>query len=404
MTALTDDVKWMEKYPEVGRGPVSVQSNISPDFFRLEREKVFRPSWLYAARVNQLSKPGDYLTRDFAVLGASVLLVRGADGVIRGFRNVCKHRGNTLATASRGNAGQFTCGYHGWTYDLEGRLKFVPDEIQFADFRRPTCDLTPVACETWEGFVFVNLDPRPPQTLHSFLGELGGNVKGFPFGEMSQVGGFSAEVQANWKLLMAIFQEGYHVPTLHNAVLRDAGCGPGNPLCHFIYFKLYERHRFLSAYLNPQHRPSPAEIVAFKYGASLLAAEGQLPAAVNPSRHPHWLFDVNVIFPNMILDLSSMAFWTYHFWPLAVDRTLYEARFYMRPARNAGERIAQEYNKVLLRETLREDLKLHEEIQRNMASGALDQVYLSDQEIAVRHMYKVVEDVVGSSATVVAYG
>lgn len=109
----------------------------------------------------------------------------------------------------------------------------------------------------------------------------------------------------------------------------------------------------------------------------------------------NWLFDINAIFPNFILDLSQGSYWTYHFGPIGVDRTLWEVKLYMNQATNAGERISQEFNRVLLRDTLREDLSTLENIQRNLTSGALTHLRLSDQELAVRHAYQVIEDMVG---------
>jgi phenylpropionate dioxygenase-like ring-hydroxylating dioxygenase large terminal subunit len=392
MKTFTDSHKWSETYAKLGTNPIPVGPNTSPEYFNQEREKIFRRSWLYLAREDQLKQRGDYLTKRIPILGASVLVVRDKDDQIRAFHNVCKHRANTLARAAKGHAKQFTCDFHGWTYDLQGQLKFVPDETQFPNLTKSDCSLAAIACEVWEGFIFVNLNPRPGESLENSLAEFGRDLKGFPFADMMQVAGFAAEVKANWKIIMGIFQEGYHVPTLHNSAVANAGTGADNPFCHPLSLRLYERNRSISVYFNPEHRPSPAETLAFKYGASLLSTDADLPKGVNPTRDAYWLFDANVIFPNLILDLSSTAFWTFQFSPLAVDRTIFEAKFYMRPAHNAGERIAQEYNKVLLRETIREDLKVHEDIQRNMASGALGQVHLSDQEIAVRHFYTVIED------------
>jgi len=399
MATLNDPGRWKKQYPHLGTEPIPIEANVSREWFDLERDKIFRRSWLYVGRNDELKSPGDYLTRNIAVLGVSVLIICGKDGKIRAFHNVCKHRGNTLARNAEGHANQLTCDYHGWTYDLQGQLRFVPDEAQFSELQRPDCALKPIALEIWEGFIFINLSPPPGVTLEKSLAEFARDLKGFPFAEMTKVVSYSTEIKANWKIVMGIFQEGYHVPTLHNSAVADAGTGPDNPFGYPLSLKLYERNRSISVYLNPHHAPTPAESLAYKYGASLLGPEGGLPQGVNPLRDSHWLFDANVIFPNLILDLSSAAFWTFQFSPLAVDLTSFEANFYMRPARNAGERIAQEYNKIILRETLREDLKVHEDIQANMASGALDHIYLSDQEIAIRHFYKVVDDLIHDHAS-----
>ena len=93
---ITDERRWAALYPDLGTGPVSVEPCISPSFFARERERIFRRTWLNVGRESDVAKPGDHLVKDLAVAGASVLVVRGNDGVIRAFHNVCSHRCNKL--------------------------------------------------------------------------------------------------------------------------------------------------------------------------------------------------------------------------------------------------------------------------------------------------------------------
>ena len=104
---------WSEAYPELGIEPVPTEPCISPAYFALERECVFRTVWLYVGREEEVARPGDYPVRRVDVCRASVLLVRGQDGVLRGFHNVCSHRGNTLAWETTGNCKNFSCKFHG---------------------------------------------------------------------------------------------------------------------------------------------------------------------------------------------------------------------------------------------------------------------------------------------------
>ena len=96
------DKQWSEKYPQVGRGPVSTEPCISPEYFELERERIFRRHWINMGRVEEIPTAGDYFVRDFAVCGISILVVRGNDDKVRAFHNVCPHRGNTLVMNERG--------------------------------------------------------------------------------------------------------------------------------------------------------------------------------------------------------------------------------------------------------------------------------------------------------------
>lgn len=113
---------------------------------------------------------------------------------------------------------------------------------------------------------------------------------------------------------------------------------------------------------------------------------------VNPTRSPLWAFDPNVVFPTFILLLGNGWYMTHNYWPLAVDRTRWETRPYFRRAHNAGQRIGQEFSKILTRDLLREDLGAVEQVQQALASGVLKEMPLSDQGIMLRHQYKVVDE------------
>ena len=165
---------WTEHYPELGTGPVSYEDSISPEHYELERRAIFARTWLNVGRVEQLPRAGSYFTKELAAAGTSVVVVRGTDGEMRAFHNICRHRGNKLVwndyprEETSGVCRQFTCKYHGWRYDLEGALTFVQQESEFFDLDRDEYGLVPVQTETWEGFIFVNLDPdntrRRPST------------------------------------------------------------------------------------------------------------------------------------------------------------------------------------------------------------------------------------------------
>ncbi|MBA2526271.1 MAG: hypothetical protein H0V18_10920 [Pyrinomonadaceae bacterium] len=250
-------------------------------------------------------------------------------------------------------------------------------------------------------YLHQNLDRNPSETLQGFIGELLDQFRGYPFDTMRPVATYSAEVNVNWKNFMEIFQECYHVAHIHEGSVAEIGTGKDNPFGHLLSVRLYRRHRSASVYYNPEHNPTAAETLAFKHGPTILqgtAAEKELPRGLNPERSPKWGFDINAIFPNFILDLADGSYWTLHYWPIAVDRTSWEVTLYMEAPANAGEKISQEFSKVLMRDAFRENLSRLENIQANMASGALTHTPLSDQEIVVRHAYKVVEDMVGRPA------
>jgi phenylpropionate dioxygenase-like ring-hydroxylating dioxygenase large terminal subunit len=117
---------WTEHYPELGTGLVSYADSISPEFYELERRAIFSRAWLNVGRVEELPRRGSFFTKDISAAKASVIIVRGTDGEVRAFHNVCRHRGNKILwdhspkETARGFCRQFVCKYHGWRYGLDG--------------------------------------------------------------------------------------------------------------------------------------------------------------------------------------------------------------------------------------------------------------------------------------------
>jgi len=125
--------------------------------------------WLAAGRAAELDRPGTFITRDVA--GASVLLVRGPDGRLQGFHNVCRHRGTRLCVTDAGTfAGSIQCPYHAWTYGLDGALLAAPQMDEAVGFTKADYPLRPVACETWDGHIFINLSDEPPPLWEQIRG------------------------------------------------------------------------------------------------------------------------------------------------------------------------------------------------------------------------------------------
>ncbi|MCG2633396.1 MAG: aromatic ring-hydroxylating dioxygenase subunit alpha [Gammaproteobacteria bacterium] len=387
-------------YEGLGTGPVSTLPNRSQELFELEREKVFRSSWIPGGLCRDIPNPGDYYVKDYAVLNSSLIIVRGQDHKVRAFHNACPHRGNKVASGT-GNTKGFACGFHGWTFDNQGALVFVPDEEQFFDFDKKNFCLKEVNCDTWEGFVFVNFSPdEPTETLLEWVGEID-NVHGFPFEEWELIGHWRAsDVHANWKIVLDAFQEAYHAPFVHGTSLPDAFSDAKNPYSHIFAVDLYKRNRRMSVYAPDMKELRPAEELAMKHGGALAQGTskgmGDLPSGVNPERTMNWGFDINVIFPNFRF-LPGPAFMVMdNFWPLAMDRSIFDHYVFMPKAKNAGAKISQEYTRCLLRDLLREDLSTVEAAQRAILSGAMPEMMLSDMEVGVRHSYKVWQDAIDS--------
>ena len=202
---------------------------VDPAIHEREKERLFYAKWLCAGRETDLPEPGHYLTRQVA--DERILLVRGGDGAIRAFYNVCRHRGSLLCESAEGRVpgGGITCPYHAWTYALDGRLHATPHMTWPPDADRSEYSLHPVRVECWEGFVWINLSAAAPP----LAGELGGLATGFArygLGRLRRAHRVGYDVAANWKLLVENFSECYHCPGVHPALNRASHyLGGGGP-------------------------------------------------------------------------------------------------------------------------------------------------------------------------------
>ena len=199
---------------------------VDPAVLRLEREHVFGRFWQYACRAAQVAEPGSFAT---ALAGElPVVVVRGADGELRAFVNVCRHRGS-LVCEGEGRRESLQCPYHAWTYDLDGRLRAAPRTDREPGFDRERLGLVPVAAERWGPFVFVNPDAGAPP-LAEQLGELPGLLAdgGIDLDALSFWGRLEGEeYAANWKVCAENYLECYHCAVAHPSFSRAVDVAPG---------------------------------------------------------------------------------------------------------------------------------------------------------------------------------
>jgi len=188
-----------------------------PSILRAEKEKLFSRTWQVVGHASQVAASGDYFTTD--LLGEPLLLVRGSDSRLRGFYNVCRHRAGPLAEGC-GSRKLFRCGYHGWTYGLDGTLLSATEIEGVKDFRPEDFALQPVRTDEWFNLVFVNLDPdaRP---LRASLGELPRQAEKFPFATMKLFERRTYDMKCNWKTYVDNYLEGYHLPSVHPGLNRE---------------------------------------------------------------------------------------------------------------------------------------------------------------------------------------
>jgi glycine betaine catabolism A len=400
---------WTEHYPELGTDPVSYEDSISPEFYELEREAIFRRAWLQVGRVEQIPRTGSYFTKQVAVANTSIIVVRGQDGEIRAFHNVCRHRGNKLVWTdypneeSSGIARQFACKYHGWRYGLDGACVFAQQEGEFFDLDKAEYGLVPVHCDEFAGFIFVNFAPEPSLSLREFLGPMILGMEGYPFERMTDRYAFRTEVKANWKVFSDAFMEFYHAPIVHGAqhmppitaqIRKDGYEAP--------HYQIDESHGLVTT-AGTVHRlwDMPPELVkpsdrvtrSGLFGPWDKTDLGELPAGINPGKVDPWGLSSFQFFPNFAILIWEAGWYNTHaFWPTSHNSLIFEGVVYSVPARSASERVGRESAAVTFKEYSLQDANTLEATQMGLESRAISKFPLNDQEVLVRNFHKVVGD------------
>jgi phenylpropionate dioxygenase-like ring-hydroxylating dioxygenase large terminal subunit len=183
----------------------------APEFYAREVERIFRKTWNFVGRADEITKPGDYLV--FDLVGESVIVLRDRAGALRAFANTCRHRGTRLLSGS-GRCTSIACPYHAWVYDLDGRLISSLGMEEAVGFDPASYGLLPVRLESWEGFLFVTFDDgAPPLSTH--LGDLPQRFAAYNFADMVCVRRKEYDLACNWKIYVENAMEDYHTPTVH---------------------------------------------------------------------------------------------------------------------------------------------------------------------------------------------
>ena len=191
-----------------------------PDVYEREKEAIFARTWHYIGHESHVRNPGDYLT--LQVADESVFVMRGDDGQLRGFFNVCRHRAHRLLTGA-GNAATIVCPYHAWTYHCDGRLRHARFADRMQDFNPDEFSLPQVRVESLCGLLFVNLDPQAPplaQVAGGMAEDLSAHVPRLDELEPAERFAFDAGGvwKANWKVVVDNYVECYHCAKAHPAL------------------------------------------------------------------------------------------------------------------------------------------------------------------------------------------
>jgi phenylpropionate dioxygenase-like ring-hydroxylating dioxygenase large terminal subunit len=377
--------------------PVPLDPYRTPEFFALERDQVFKRAWLLVGRVEEIPKHGDYVVKRIDPCPVSAILIRGKDERVRAFYNSCSHRGSEVVAGPEGNSKQIICPYHNWSYASEGELVGIPDESSFFAVDKAKCGLTPIAVDVWEGWIFINLQPKPEVTLAAFLGPFAERLAGLPYIAAGSPLVVTADLDANWKVVADAFIESYHIPAIHPKTLADTFASSENRFSRLLDAEVFGPHRTVSMYGNPNVALNPnnkVEVLAYSQsatgsviaaGASALMEDFLAHPAVNPTRSGSWSMDVNHVFPHSQIDCGPGGFWLHQFWPTSPNTCRYEVHFYVPPASSARERLQQELYVARVVEVVLEDLSNVARTQRGIDTGGKQVMQIQDNEIAIRH-------------------
>jgi glycine betaine catabolism A len=186
----------------------------SPEIYELEKERIFYRSWFCVGRAGEIANPRDFIARK--VGDEHVVILRDENGELRAYYNVCSHRGHRVCVGESGSlkGGVMVCGYHAWTYGMDGKLAGTPRMADTQGFRREAYRLKPLHVHVWEGFLFISMADEP----EAFVPNLGGIADRVPYYAMPKLAAGRRQVydvKANWKLIVENFTECFHCPTVH---------------------------------------------------------------------------------------------------------------------------------------------------------------------------------------------
>ncbi len=406
--------------PDLGHGLIPKERYTSKEFMELEWDRLWTKSWLMVCPESDVPEPGTCFTADIG--RESVIVVRGESGDVRAFFNTCQHRGTRLREVGRGRVKKFVCPFHLWAWELDGKLLDVPDSDTFP--QGIDCNalrLSSVRCDTWGGFVFINMNPEG-ESLQEYLGIIVPHLNPYHFERYALAEDFSVEWNCNWKTSVDAFSEAYHSMGLHRQLFPY--------LDDFrLQIDLYKRH---SRFLVPQAVPSPRYHDQEKLNDDLKGWGRAIGMDVDnfqgapldfrkafQKEKRRWLtengFDFSelnddqltddyhyTIFPNLSLNILAEEFWVFRQLPHPTDPDwmVFDFQIYRalpegakRPPRPACHRgVGADFD--LNNEVLAQDAANLPNVQRGMHSRGYSGLYLSSQERRIRHFHKTLMEII----------
>ncbi|WP_423905859.1 aromatic ring-hydroxylating oxygenase subunit alpha [Candidatus Spongiihabitans sp.] len=307
--------------------------------FRREQKNIFEKNWTFIIDGAEVAKPGQFVTA--TITNQFIVIVRTLQGELKGFLNLCRHRASTICTEDNGSLTQFTCPYHAWSYDLNGRLKNAPGFKMGEQVTPEKFSLIPVKVDIWNGLVFACLD-RECASLESWLGDIVRISENYPtISEMTFEAMRSNEGSINWKNYSDNSAEGYHLPTIH----------PG------LNAALVSKQTRIAAYEN-------GKFVGFEVVYKDRSQDGS---------SGFWIYK----FPGMLLHFSMNSFNIERVIPIGPQTTVMQRWFWFKPSIDKPQRKqAIEFSS----QVMKEDIGICTRVQKNLEGGVYQTGLLSMQQ------------------------
>ncbi|MBC7520845.1 MAG: aromatic ring-hydroxylating dioxygenase subunit alpha [Sandarakinorhabdus sp.] len=334
-----------------------------PEFFEAEKAAVLRPAWQVVCHVNDVAAPGDWHTLDY--IGESIIVVRGDDGAVRAFANVCRHRGSRLVDGARGCSKRLVCPYHAWTYGLDGRLTGVPGRSDYPGLRLETHGLVPVESEIWQGFIFVRLEGGGP-SVAAMMAEYLPEILPYRFEEMRALGRVTLRPRpVNWKNIADNYSDGLHIPVAHPGLKRLFGPSYGiaaGDHADKMWGDIGEGSASWSERLYRRFLPRVDHL--------------------DDAGQRRWLYFK--LWPNVAFDIYADQIDFMQFLPVSATETIIREISYALPDGRREMRAARYLNWRINRLVNTEDTALVARVQAGMGSSAYEQGPLGRSEVCLR--------------------
>jgi phenylpropionate dioxygenase-like ring-hydroxylating dioxygenase large terminal subunit len=336
-----------------------------PEYHAVEVARVLRPSWQIVCHVGDIAAPGDYHTLDY--LGESVIAVRGDDGVVRAFANVCRHRAMRLVEGPAGCAKKLVCPYHAWAYKLDGRLTGVPMRGDYPALDMAQMGLAPVGVELWNGFVFVRLEDDGGPSVAEMMAPYTSEIAPYRFEDLRAIAPLRTRERAvNWKNVGDNYSDNLHIPVAHAGLTRLFGKS------YAIEAQPYVDK--MSGYLADRPSADPWERLY----------QTHLPPAPHlPDSHQKlWLY--YKLWPNMAFDIYPDQVDFMQWLPLTPTTSLLREMTFALPDDRRAMKVVRYANWRINRTVNAEDTWLIERVQQGMASQAYAAGPIGRSEVCLR--------------------